>query len=306
MLKKDFNFLLKLMKENAGWQFDEKNYFVIEKKIANFIRGKNYGSEEDLINELRTGNRTLINQVVETIAFSDTMFFRDAEVFADFKNKVLPKLKDKCRSRKEINVWSVGCSSGQETYSIAIIFDKCKKNFQNWKINISGSDISVVAINKSQRGLYNNFEIQTGLSIDDILEYFEINREQWLAKDIIRHKVDFRHYNVLDDIAGTNKFEVIFCRNLLKYFDTEHQDEILKRLSERQPQGGYLILGKNEKIPALDKYYYPASGMSDIYIAIGKQQAETVFNGNISISAPAKNDDKEQMPSFTRPKEFIR
>ncbi len=306
MLKKDFEFLLKLMKENAGWHFDEKSYFIIEKKIANFIRGKNFGSEEDLIDELMLGNnRNLINQVVEAVAFSDTMFFRDAEVFADFKNKVLPKLKDKCRSRKEINVWSIGCSSGQETYSIAIIFDKYKKMFQNWKINISGSDISIVAINKSQRGLYNNFEIQTGLNIEDILEYFNHNGDQWTAKDFLRQKVDFRHYNILDEITGTNKFEVIFCRNLLKYFDKEHQDEILKKLSERQPQGGYLILGKNEKIPALDKYYYPASGINDIYLAIGKQQTETVFNGNISISSPANNDEEEQMPSFTRPKEFI-
>lgn len=304
MLKKDFEFLLQLVRENSGWQFDERYYFVIEKKIANFIRGRNYNSEDDLIEELKFGNRNLINQVVEALAFSDTMFFRDAEIFADFKNNVLPKLKNKCRSRKEINVWSVGCSSGQETYSIAIIFDKCRKMFQNWKINISGSDISGVAINKSQRGIYNNFEIQTGLDATTMIEYFENGNEQWQAKDFLRQRIDFRRYNVLDEITGTNRFEVVFCRNLLKYFDKEHQDEILKRISARQPQGGYLILGKNEKISALDKYYYPAADTHDIYVAIGKQQTETVFNSNISISSPLAEEENEQMPSFSKPKEL--
>ena len=217
MLKKDFEFLLELLKENAGWQFSEEQYFIIEKKISGFIRSKNYNSVEDLVSELKFGNRNLINQVVEVLTFSDTMFFRDAEVFANFKNIVLPQLKDKCRAKKEIDIWSLGCSSGQETYSIAIIFDKCKKDFSGWKINITGSDMSSIAINKAQRGSYNSFEIQTGLNARDILQYFDKNNEQWQAKEFLRKMVDFRRYNILDDIAGSTKFEVVMCRNVLRY-----------------------------------------------------------------------------------------
>lgn len=305
MLKKDFEFLLNLLKENAGWQFDESQYFIIEKKVAGFIRNKNYTSVEELVNELKFGNRNLINQVVETLAFSDTMFFRDAEIFVLFEKNILPKLKDKCRARKEIDIWSLGCSSGQETYSTAIIFDKHKLEFRDWKINILGSDMSAVAINKAQRGVYNNFEIQTGLSARNILDYFDNNGEQWQAKENLRKMIDFRRYNMLDEIAGLNKFEVILCRNVLRYFDAEHQDEILGRLSINQPQGGYLILGKGEKFPALDKYYYPAPEANDIYISLGKQQAETKPNSNISVSMPVKDDTPEQMPSFTRPKNLI-
>lgn len=304
MLKKDFVFLLELMRKNAGWKFNEQQYVVIEKKISNFIRGKNYNSVNELIAELKAENHNLINQVVENLAFSETMFFRDAEVFAQLKNNILPKLKDKCRSRKELNIWSLGCSSGQEAYSMAILMDKCKKNFLDWKINISGSDISAVAINKSQRGVYNNFEIQTGLNARDILKYFENNNSNWQAKDTLRLKIDFRRYNIMDEIVGNKKYEMILCRNVLCYFDAQYQDEILKRISSHQPQGGYLVLGKDEKIPALDKYYYPAPDTDNIFIAIGKQNSETIVNSNISVSAPAGSGDSEQMPSFARPREL--
>lgn len=300
MLKKDFEFLLELLKENAGWQFSEEQYFIIEKKISGFIRSKNYNSVEDLVNELKFGNRNLINQVVEALTFSDTMFFRDAEVFANFKNIILPQLKDKCRAKKEIDIWSLGCSSGQETYSIAIIFDKCKKDFSGWKINITGSDMSSIAINKAQRGSYNSFEIQTGLNARDILQYFDKNNEQWQAKEFLRKMVDFRRYNMLDDIAGSTKFEVVMCRNVLRYFDDEHQNKILERLCAHQPQGGYLILGKGEKIPAIEKFYKPVENTKDIYIAVGQAVEK---NNNVDVPSPSStNNETSQMPSFVKPK----
>ena len=299
MLKKDFDFLLELLKENAGWTFDEEQYFIIEKKVANFIRSRNYNSIEDLIAELKIGKRQLIEQVVEALAFSDSSFFRDAEVFDNFAKVVLPKLKDKCRARKQIDVWSLGCSTGQEVYSLAIIFDKLKEEFANWQISILGSDISATALNKAQRGNYSCFEIQTGLSARDILDYFEPNNDAWQAKEFLRKKVDFRRYNLLDEAIVSSKFEVVFCRNVLKYFSEEHQDLILQRISQIQPQGGYLCLGKDERSPALEKYYYPAEGGHDMYIAIGAQNVDNSA-GNISISRPA--DDSPVMPSFTRPK----
>lgn len=299
MLKKDFEFLLKLLRDNAGWQFDESQYFIVEKKISGFMRKRNYPSVEDLVNELKLGNHNLINQVVETLAFSDTMFWRDAEVFAYFKNTILPEVKNKCRARKEIDVWSLGCSSGQETYSLAMIFDKCKKEFANWRINIFGSDVSGVAINKAQRGIYNGFEIQTGLNIRDIVNYFDDNGEQWQAKDFLRKMVDFRRYNMLDDIVGSDKFEVVFCRNVLRYFGDEYQENIIKRINEHQPQGGYLVLGKDEKISMPERYYQLYDKTLNIYIKT-QQSSTSDYRGDNQIDV---NDGKNSlaMPSFVRP-----
>ncbi|MBQ9235370.1 MAG: protein-glutamate O-methyltransferase CheR [Alphaproteobacteria bacterium] len=307
MLKKDFNFLLELLRQNAGWQFNEEQYFIIEKKISNFMRGKNYNSVEDLVAELKIGKRQLIEQVVEALAFSDTSFFRDAAVFDGFARIALPKLKDKCRARKQLDVWSMGCSTGQEAYSIAMVFDKLKKEFANWQINIMASDMSAVALNKAQRGSYSNFEIQTGLNARDILQYFENRDEQWVAREDLRKKIDFRRYNMLDEAIVSSKFEVVFCRNVLRYFAPEHQDMILQRISQIQPQGGYLYLGIDEVVPAVEKYYYRPNDNSGAYVAIGAQK-QGIKVGNISISAPAQSEAKDgevQMPSFTRPKNLM-
>ena len=107
MRKGDFSLLLNLLKENSGWKFDESQYFIIDKKLNNFIREKNYTSIDSLIDNLKKGNKQLISQVVETLAFSDTSFFRDYDVFYQFENVVLPKLKEKCRTSKKLNIWSV-------------------------------------------------------------------------------------------------------------------------------------------------------------------------------------------------------
>ncbi len=296
MRRQDFEFLLDLLKGNAGWEFDETQYFVLDKKISNFIREKSFNTVEDLIMELKSGNRPLISQVVETMAFSDTSFFRDFDVFYRFQKNLLPTLKEKCRATKKLNIWSLGCSTGQETYSAAIAVNRADKMFADWDINILGSDLSSMAITKAQRGSYNNFEIQMGLNARTILEYFEYANEQWTVRDDIKKMVEFRRYNMLEEAIVRSKFEVVFCRNVLRYFAPEYQDEILRRISAKQPQGGYLYLGKNERIPAVEKYYYRLDQMSGAYVAIGSQPINAK-ESNLSVAKA----DSDAMPSFVRP-----
>lgn len=297
MRRQDFEFLLDLLKENAGWEFDETQYFIIDKKMTNFIREKNFSSVEDLVLELKTDNRPLISQVVEAMAFSDTSFFRDFDVFYRFQKSLLPTLKEKCRATKKLNIWSLGCSTGQEAYSIAIAMNKADKMFNDWDINILGSDLSSLAISKAQRGIYNNFEIQMGLNAETILEYFNYENDQWIARDDIRNQIEFRRYNMLERAIVKSKFEVVFCRNVLRYFAPEHQDDILRRISEKQPQGGYLYIGKGENIPAIEKYYYKLDSSSGAYMAIGNTSAP-MATGNLAVSA----SDEDAMPTFIRPK----
>lgn len=300
MRRQDFVFLLDLLKENAGWEFDESQYFVIDKKMSNFIREKNYNTVEDLILELKTGNRPLISQVVEAMAFSETSFFRDFDVFYRFQKVLLPALKEKCRASKKLNIWSLGCSTGQEAYSVGIAINRADKMFADWEINILGSDLSSLAISKAQRGIYNNFEIQMGLNARTILEYFTFHDDQWHIDENIKKMIEFRRYNMLEEAIIKSKFEVVFCRNVLRYFAPEYQEEIIRRISEKQPQGGYLYLGKNENIPAIEKYYYRPEDASGAYIAIG-QTSSISKNNNLAVS-PAE----DTMPSFVRPSSLVK
>ncbi len=302
MRRADFEFLLDLLKENAGWEFDETQYFIIDKKISNFIREKGYDSVDDLVLDLKTGKRPLIAQVVEAMAFSDTAFFRDFEVFYRFQHVLLPVLKEKCRASKKLNIWSLGCSTGQETYSIGIAINRAHKMFADWDIHILGSDLSSLAISKAQHGSYNNFEIQMGLNARTILEFFDYQNEQWNIRDDIRQMVDFRRYNMLEEAIVKSKFEIVFCRNVLRYFSPEYQDEILRRISEKQPQGGYLYLGKDEKIPAVEKYYYRLDPDSGAYVAKGIHANLNINSGKLTERAPAE----PAMPSFVRPSSLIK
>ncbi|MBE6467135.1 MAG: protein-glutamate O-methyltransferase CheR [Alphaproteobacteria bacterium] len=296
MRRQDFDFLLNLLKNNAGWEFNETQYFIIDKKISNFIREKNYNSVEDLIDELKMDNKQLISQVVEALAFSDTAFFRDYDVFKLFETVLLPKLKEKCRASKKLNVWSLGCSTGQEAYSIAMSIDRSNNMFADWDINILASDLSSLAISKAQHGMYSNFEIQTGLNAQTILQYFTLANDNWLVNEKIKKMVEFRKYNMLEEAIVKSKFEVVFCRNVLRHFTSDLQDELLKRISEKQPQGGYLYLGKGENIPAIEKYYYKMDN-SGAYVAIGSSKPSSDA-GNLSVTSA----DADAIPSFVKPK----
>lgn len=292
MKRQDFDFLVSLLKEQTGWEFDEALYFIMDKKITAFLREKKFANVEDLIVMLKSGNKPLISQVVEALTFSETSFFKNCDVFYKFQNVLLPILREKCRATKKINIWSLGCSTGQEAYSIALIFDKESRQFANWDINILGSDISSLAINKAQKGIYNNFEIQSGLNAQDIIDYFYYIDDQWMINDNIKNMVEFRRYNLLEKPIVKTKLEVIFCRNVLRYFAKEYLDNILHKIRLTQPRGGYLYLGKSEIVPLIDRYY-------DYDNTIGAYVAKGDFDAPIR-AANALEDIN--MPSFVKPK----
>ena len=266
------------------------------------LEKEGYNTIEDLILELKTGRKPLISQVVEAMAFSDTSFFRDFDVFYRFQKNLLPELKEKCRATKKLNIWSLGCSTGQETYSVAIAINRADKMFADWEVNILGSDLSSLSISKAQHGKYNNFEIQTGLNASTILKFFKYQDEQWEINDDIRNMIEFRRYNILEEAIVKSKFEVVFCRNVLRYFSAEHQDKILQRIASKQPQSGYLYLGKDEYIPMIEKYYYRMDEDTGAYIAKGNAES---LNINTGISSNNSNAQELSMPSFVRPANLI-
>lgn len=296
MKKQDFEFLINLLRQNAGWEFDEEQYFVIDKKISNFIREKSYPSVEDLVAELKVGSRALIAQVVESMAFSDTSFCRDYDVYEQFQEVLLPRIIDNNRSGKKLRFWSLGCSTGQEAYSVAFALKNKILGIDNWDIHILGTDISSLAVAKAQKGIYNNFEVQMGLNARDILEYFTPEGEQWRINPDMSKLVEFRRYNMLDRLTTNSLYDIIFCRNVLRYFAPEYQEQILARISQVQTPHGILYLGKNEHVPAVEKFYERINGFGCAYICrnAGAKQADLQ---NITETS----SESLAMPSFKRP-----
>lgn len=297
MRKRDYNYLLKLLKDNAGWDFNDDEYFIIDKKMYNFVREKGYASVEELIAELKMGQKALLWQVVEALALSETSFYRDYKVFKNFEETILPHIKELNRGAKKLRIWSLGCSSGQETYSIAMAVHNALPMNGDWDIKIIGTDLSTVSITKAQHGLYNQFEVQMGLNARMIIDNFHQERGGWVINDDIADMVEFRRYNLMDDLTFMEKFDIIFCRNVLHFFDKETQRKHLEKIYTRQAEGGFLYLGYKENISGLEDFYEPVSEMSCLY------QAKIMPEREVKPLEKAKQDSTtdDNMPSFVRP-----
>ena len=172
MRKRDYHYLLGLLKENAGWDFNDDEYFILDKKMYNFVREKGYASVEELIAELKMGQKALLWQVIEALTLSETSFYRDYKVFKGFEDTILPHIRELNRGAKKLRIWSLGCSSGQETYSIAMSVKSRLFAASDWDVKIIGTDISTASVSKAQKGLYTQFEVQMGLNARMIINNF--------------------------------------------------------------------------------------------------------------------------------------
>ncbi len=301
MKKSDFEYILGLLRKYAGWELSEDKYFVLDRKIYNFVREKNYSTVEDLIAELRMGQKTLLWQVIEALTLSDTCFFRDYKVFSGFENRILPHLREANRSARKLRVWSLGCSSGQETYSIAISIKNRLFAVSDWDIKIIGTDISTTSISKAQKGLYTSFEIQMGMNARTMIDNFHQDGDMWQVNRNIMEMVEFRRYNMLDDITFSDAFDIIFCRNVLRFFAPEIQSDMIRSIYKNQVPGGFLYLGMGENVVDLDKYYDPIRGMKCLYqakLSVIKTETTSKTAQQAGESAPR---EAPAMPKFVRP-----
>lgn len=315
MRKIDFDFLIRLLQQNVGWCFSEREYFSIDKKISNFIREKGYASVEDLIADLKTGQKALVWQVIEALAFSDTRFYRDYNVFSQFQNYILPLVKEANRNIKKLRILSLGCSTGQEVYSIAIAVNSVI-GFNDWQVSIIGTDVSSAAISKAQKGYYNQFEIQTGLKAETMINNFTLEGENWRVNDNIKKMVEFRRYNLLDEATFTEKFDIIFCRNVLRFFTPGIQQKLCAKIHDMQVQGGVLYLGRGEDINGMKEYYNSVPGVGCVYQARILENARVAVPSAIRPSETPQPVEKivmdkplaspdDEMPRFVRPANLI-
>ena len=301
MKKTDFEYILGLLKKYVGWELSEDKYFVLDRKIYNFVREKDYSTVEDLISDLRNGQKTLLWQVIEALTLSDTCFFRDYKVFSGFENRILPHLREANRSAKKLRIWSMGCSSGQETYSIAISVRNRLFAVSDWDIKIIGTDISTASISKAQKGAYTPFEIQMGMNARTMIDNFHQDGEMWQANRNIMDMVEFRRYNMLDDITFSDAFDIIFCRNVLRFFSVEAQADMIRSIYKNQVPGGFLYLGMGENIADLDKYYDPIRGMKCLYQAKLSVSKPEVTPRSSNAGGEQTPREAPAMPKFVRP-----
>ena len=206
---------------------------------------------------------------------NETFFFRDKVPFDHFRNSIMPEILQARAGRRSIRIWCAAGSTGQEPYSLAMCLKEMGAALAGWRIEILATDLSQEVIEKSKAGLYSQFEVQRGLPIQMLVKYFKQVGEFWQINADIRAMVQHRQLNLLHDFSQLGIFDVIFCRNVLIYFDQDTKIDIFRRLAKVTEPDGFLALGAAETVVGLTDVFKPYPERRGLYRPGGLQATST-------------------------------
>jgi chemotaxis protein methyltransferase CheR len=261
----DYDFLRRLLKERSGLDLSADKQYLVESRLVPLARRVGLSGIPDLVQKMRGGAEALTKDVVEAMTTNETFFFRDKVPFDHLSGTILPALLSARASRKQLRIWSAASSTGQEPYSIAMCLKERAAELAGWRIEIVATDLSQGVLEKSKAGIYSQFEVQRGLPIQLLVKYFTQNGEFWQLNSDIRGMVSHRQLNLLQDFSHLGKFDVIFCRNVLIYFDQPTKLSIFERLAKMIEADGMLMLGAAETVVGMTDAFRPYPDRRGLY-----------------------------------------
>lgn len=262
----DFEFVAQLLKRRSGLVLTPDKGYLIESRFAPLARQHQLANVDAIIAKLRAGDETVARAVTEAMTTNESFFFRDKTPFEHFEKIMLPKMLQARAGTKRLRIWCAAASSGQEPYSLAMILKEKALLLKDWKVEIVGTDLSTEILAKATSGLYTQFEVQRGLPIQLLMKYFTKEGESWRIKEEIRSMVQYRSANLLDPYTGMGSFDIVYCRNVLIYFDEATKKNILLRVGQLMPADGYLLLGAAETVVGLTTAFSPLEGARGLYV----------------------------------------
>lgn len=255
-----FKFLSAEVKRLSGLVLGPEKGYLVESRLAPLARAEGLAGIEAVVDLMMRGDRRVAAAAAEALATHETFFFRDKTPFDLFSEVIAPALGP-ARAGRALKIWCAAASSGQEPYSLAMLADEIGA-----RIDILATDLAAKILEKGRLGLYTQFEVQRGLSIQRLVRHFDQAGENWQVKPQLRAKVRFETANLLDDFSRHGPMDVIFCRNVLIYFDVPDKARILARLADQLADDGYLILGAAETVVGLTDRLKPAPGQRGLYV----------------------------------------
>jgi len=253
----DYEYLRKILKERSGLDLSADKQYLVESRLVPLARKAGLPGIPELVAKMKRGAVQLTSDVVEAMTTNETFFFRDKIPFDHLRDTILPALMQTRASRKLVRIWSAASSTGQEPYSIAMCLKEKAAQLAGWRFEIIATDLSQEVLEKSKAGIYSQFEVQRGLPIQLLVKYFTQTGELWQINADIRGMVQHRPLNLLQDFSHLGKFDVIFCRNVLIYFDQETKVNIFERMSKIAEPDGMLMLGAAESVVGITTVFKP-------------------------------------------------
>jgi chemotaxis protein methyltransferase CheR len=244
MMAHEFGLVRRILKDHSGLNLGEDKQDLVEAKLRPLLREFGFPTLSHLVLAMMKPDARALRSRVVTV--QESYFFRDKVPFHYFVDVMLPKLMPRREKERRIRVWCAAAAGGQEPYSLAMELAEQDGKLVGWTIEIVATDFVEEALAKARKGVYSQFEVQRGLPVSLLVKYFKKEGNAWEVTPEIRGKVEFRAHNLLEDCQPLGVFDVIFCRNVLIYFDESTKRAVLERLAARLAPDGYLVLGAAE------------------------------------------------------------
>ena len=284
------NYLAKLVRERSGIVVGPDKQYLLESRLAPLLRQQGMAHLDELVAYLGTARRDDLEQdITEAVATHETLFFRDSKPFEHLRNVAVPALLQARPPGARLRVWSAAASTGQETYSIAMTLQECGLGDRS-RADIVGTDLAREALQRARDGLYTQYEVQRGLSVHRLVQHFTKEGQQWRVRDTVSALCRFRQWNLLDDPAPLGRFDVVFCRNVLFYFDRRVRAQVLGLIRKQMAPDGLLYLGAAETASGLDNRMErqgPAYRLCETAVAAGQPIAPRADTGQRHSTRPS-------------------
>ena len=267
MIDADFKFFEELLRRESGLSITQEKIYLLESRLLPVAGRFKLQGLPGVVTRLReTRDADLTRAVVEAMTTNETSFFRDNTPFTRLKEDILPAFMESRRAQKSLRIWSAACSSGQEAYSIAMLLKEYGPRLTGWKFEILATDLSQDILAQAMAGGYSQFEVQRGLPIQMLIRYFTQQGDKWTVKQELKDMVSFKPANLLTDTPQFGQFDIVFCRNVLIYFDLQTKEKVLRALKGSLRQDGILFLGGAETVIGITDTFKSHPDVKGIYV----------------------------------------
>lgn len=273
----DFELYKDLLSKKSGLVLTPDKSYLLDSRLTPVARTHGFANLEAMTMALRgVADEKIVKDVIEAMTTNETSFFRDTRPFDVFKNFMLPYMVKARSGQRKIRIWCAAGSTGQEPYSLAMLIKENEASMPGWKFEIVATDISKEVINIAKEGLYSQFEVQRGLPIQLLMKYFTQKEDKWqLSQDILK-MVRFEYFNLLEDLRPLGQFDMVFCRNVLIYFDEDMKKRIFNGITNLLPSDGFLVLGGAETVLGLTNDFKPMPNQRGVYVLTEGQHIKGV------------------------------
>lgn len=287
MTPSDYEYFRKLLKARSGLVLSAEKHYLVESRLLPVARKAGLSNLTGLVARLRAPDaERLTVEVVEAMTTNESLFFRDKVPFDHFRDTIMPALLAARAASRRIRIWCAAAATGQEPYTLAMCLKEMGKELRGWRIEIVATDLSTEVLTRAKSGLYSQFEVQRGLSVMMLIKYFSQVGEAWQIAPEIRGMVKFAPLNLLNDFSHLGKFDLVFCRNVLIYFDQATKIDVLERIADVTERDGYLVLGGAETVMGLTKRFRPVADKRGLY----RQPDGVEPEGNVISFSPVRAD----------------